>query len=200
MVSQDRFAVYRATVSDVGEEDIDRSQFSTGTRSHTPRYRTECSGFTATLCRCFRAGDRNIHLDMNPWWWMESSEDILRGVETLQYTVFSLAPGDAENNRCTQTGGDSTISSPGDKPSKANMEADHRKKEKKSKKKDAAGTDNQDFIRENNHVVQCMGRFVVVLVRVGQWSVDSIIFDLCAAGMYSAFSIFFRTAKKTAAR
>jgi hypothetical protein len=136
---------------------------------------------------------------MNPWWWMESSEDILRGVETLQYTVFSLAPGDAENNRCTQTGGDTTISSPGDKPSKPNMEASHHKKEKKSKKKDAAGADNQDFIRENNHVVQCMGRFVVALVRVGQWSVDSII-DLCAAGMYSAFSIFFRTAKKTAAR
>jgi hypothetical protein len=37
MVSQDRFAVYRATVSDVGEEDVDGSQFSTGTRSHTPR-------------------------------------------------------------------------------------------------------------------------------------------------------------------
>jgi hypothetical protein len=36
------------------------------------------------LCR---AGKKNIHLDLNPWWWLESSDDVLTGVETLQYTT-----------------------------------------------------------------------------------------------------------------
>jgi hypothetical protein len=30
-------------------------------------------------------GRRNVHLDLNPWWWLESSEDILQGCDTLQY-------------------------------------------------------------------------------------------------------------------
>ena len=30
-------------------------------------------------------GKRNVHLDLNPWWWLESSHDILSGLETLQY-------------------------------------------------------------------------------------------------------------------
>ena len=31
-------------------------------------------------------GPRNVHLDMNPWWWLESSEDILTGVEAVSYS------------------------------------------------------------------------------------------------------------------
>jgi hypothetical protein len=34
---------------------------------------------------CTVTGERNVHLDLNPWWWAESSTDILRGVETLSY-------------------------------------------------------------------------------------------------------------------
>ena len=30
-------------------------------------------------------GERNVHLDLNPWWWLESSKDILSGVDTLKY-------------------------------------------------------------------------------------------------------------------
>jgi hypothetical protein len=30
-------------------------------------------------------GPKNVHLDLNPWWWLESSDEILRGVDTLQY-------------------------------------------------------------------------------------------------------------------
>jgi hypothetical protein len=50
MVSQDRFAVYRATVSDVGEEDVDGSQFSTGTQSHTQCCWTERSLVSQPPC------------------------------------------------------------------------------------------------------------------------------------------------------
>lgn len=30
-------------------------------------------------------GPRNLHLDMNPWWWLESSEDVAKGVEAIKY-------------------------------------------------------------------------------------------------------------------
>lgn len=30
-------------------------------------------------------GPRNIHLDLNPWWWLQSAEEVLAGVETLSY-------------------------------------------------------------------------------------------------------------------
>lgn len=34
----------------------------------------------------FITGPRNVHLDMNPWWWVESSKLVEDGVETLKYT------------------------------------------------------------------------------------------------------------------
>jgi hypothetical protein len=33
----------------------------------------------------YSTGRRNVHLDLNPWWWLESSTDILTGKETLTY-------------------------------------------------------------------------------------------------------------------
>lgn len=57
MVSHDRFTVYRATV--LADELGDGSRF--------------------------RTGPRNVHLDMNPWWWLEASSDILVGADSLQY-------------------------------------------------------------------------------------------------------------------
>lgn len=30
-------------------------------------------------------GPRNVHLDLNPWWWLESAEEVTAGVDTLQY-------------------------------------------------------------------------------------------------------------------
>jgi len=33
----------------------------------------------------FRTGDRNLHLDLNPWWWVSSSEDVVSGLDSLQY-------------------------------------------------------------------------------------------------------------------
>lgn len=33
----------------------------------------------------YRTGKSNIHLDLNPWWWFESSKDILNGLESLKY-------------------------------------------------------------------------------------------------------------------
>jgi len=58
MVSHDRFTIYRATV-------LDATVFGDYSR--------------------FRTGRRNVHLDLNPWWWLESSRDILVGAESLQY-------------------------------------------------------------------------------------------------------------------
>jgi hypothetical protein len=49
---------------------------------------------------------RNLHLDLNPWWWLESSNDIIIGANSLMYES------------------------------------------------------EQDFIKENNLVVQCNGRNV----------------------------------------
>lgn len=32
------------------------------------------------------AGRKNIHLDMNPWWWLEAAEAIRFGAESLSYS------------------------------------------------------------------------------------------------------------------
>lgn len=58
MVSHDRFTIYRATHLDV-------ALYGDGVR--------------------FRTGPRNIHLDMNPWWYLENSADILVGANSLRY-------------------------------------------------------------------------------------------------------------------
>ena len=51
MVSHDRFTIYRATVFD--DPSIEGKQFGTGRK--------------------------NVHLDLNPWWWEEDSNDIISG-------------------------------------------------------------------------------------------------------------------------
>ena len=63
------------------------------------------------------SGVRNIHLDMNPWWWLESSAAILDGLETLRYEDNNSSCNNSNNN-----------------------------------------SEGQDFIKENNMVVQSMGR------------------------------------------
>lgn len=83
MVSHDRFTIYRATM-------MNNPAFGDCTR--------------------FRTGKRNVHLDLNPWWWGESSKDILIGANSLQYN------------------------------------------------------DRQDFIKENNLVVQSMGPHVQCVI------------------------------------
>lgn len=59
IVSHDRFTVYRATkIEEYGLND-----------------------------GCKYATDRqNIHMDLNPWWCLESSKDVTFGLETLQYS------------------------------------------------------------------------------------------------------------------
>lgn len=55
MVSHDRFTIYRATGSAIPNGDS------------------------------YRTGDKNVHLDLNPWWWCESSREILDGLPSLTY-------------------------------------------------------------------------------------------------------------------
>lgn len=64
IVSQDRFTVYRATVYD--DPDIDGEAFSTG--------------------------ERNLHLDMNPWWYLEDAEEIKLGIDKLKYEDPQVLP------------------------------------------------------------------------------------------------------------
>ena len=59
IVSHDRFTIYRATVH---EDDVEKMKKDE-----------------------FRTGERNLHLDLNPWWWQEDSEDVKKGVTTIQY-------------------------------------------------------------------------------------------------------------------
>ncbi len=59
MVSHDRYTVYRATLNNINDNIADKNKFKTG--------------------------DKNIHLDMNPWWYEESNQDIINGKESLLY-------------------------------------------------------------------------------------------------------------------
>jgi chemotaxis protein histidine kinase CheA len=62
MVSHDRFTVYRATQFNLSDSsnDINGAQFATGRR--------------------------NVHLDLNPWWWeTDAYATVLPGLHTLQY-------------------------------------------------------------------------------------------------------------------
>lgn len=60
MVSHDRFTLYRPTVAE------------------DPALQEEATTFTT--------GRSNIHLDLNPWWWAESSADVTTGVNSLTYS------------------------------------------------------------------------------------------------------------------
>lgn len=67
MVSQDRYTIFRATVSATeGESD---------TNSKSNEYDQ------------FRTGERNIHLDLNPWWFFDPSghHSVIRGINSLKY-------------------------------------------------------------------------------------------------------------------
>lgn len=57
IISQDRFTVYRATQYD--DPTIPGESFSTG--------------------------NKNLHIDLNPWWWQENSSDLLNGLDILVY-------------------------------------------------------------------------------------------------------------------
>lgn len=62
MVSQDRYTIFRATrhISESG----DIVEFDN-----------------------YRTGPKNIHLDLNPWWYFDpkSQDDVIRGINTLKY-------------------------------------------------------------------------------------------------------------------
>jgi len=93
--------------------------------------------YSSPFCLIFYlSGERNIHLDMNPWWWLESSPDILKGLETLQYRYKLDSSGGS---------GGSAMSD--------------KAQAKKAAKAAVAVNEHQDFVRENNMVVQCMGRY-----------------------------------------
>ncbi len=78
MVSHDRFTIYRSTILR-DEEHGDGARFRTG------------------------LGQKNIHLDLNPWWWLDGNEQVIDGANTLTYTD----PQDyiKENNMVVRTMG-----------------------------------------------------------------------------------------------
>lgn len=79
-------------------------------------------------------GQANVHLDLNPWWWLEDSDDPVVGLNTLSYGVNDNAGTDASTAVRAGEGVQEGAS-----PIK--MQGGH-----------------QDFIRENNLVVSGMGR------------------------------------------
>jgi hypothetical protein len=122
---------------------------------------------------------------MNPWWWLESSEDILRGVETLQYPDAQMpataaddsgtaagapvgrmsadvAPASEVPSSSSSAGGEGSSSASSSAPDNPTAAANKAKKSKKAKQ-EAAGAEYPDFIRENNHVVRCMGRSAIAV-------------------------------------
>lgn len=54
------------------------------TPTQSSRMRAEIVAYLIIIY-CTSLGERNVHLDLNPWWWAESSTDILTGVDTLSY-------------------------------------------------------------------------------------------------------------------
>ena len=105
---------------------------------------------------------------MNPWWWLESSTDILKGLETLQYKhkVDPLVAVDSSGTFRLNKSGirvvtfiycvislSITTSAAG---SGGGVDV---KAAKKAAKVSAAVNEHADFVRENNMVVECMGRY-----------------------------------------
>jgi len=71
MVSQDRFTIYRATVDSDGDGvGVGVSEDGTANDTHGAQFAT---------------GRRNVHLDLNPWWWQEGSAEVVAGADTLRY-------------------------------------------------------------------------------------------------------------------
>ena len=111
---------------------------------------------------------------MNPWWWLESSTDILKGLETLQYKhkvdppvavdgtgLFRLDKSvirDVPLIYCkilpNKSIGESASSGGGAEVKAA----------KKAAKASAAVNEHADFVRENNMVVECMGRYSYMIL------------------------------------
>jgi hypothetical protein len=79
MVSHDRFTIYRAT----GLEEADYGVGSGGVDAALSPGAGAGAGAGAALA----TGQRNIHLDLNPWWWQEGARDILIGADSLTYST-----------------------------------------------------------------------------------------------------------------
>ena len=68
LVSQDRFTIYRSTLCTP-----EAALYSTG------------DGISNIHLNQSLLGPKNIHLDLNPWWWLESFEGVVQGVDSLTY-------------------------------------------------------------------------------------------------------------------
>ena len=86
-----------------------------------------------------------MHLDLNPWWWLEASQDILRGLETRQYALPATLAEPPASGAADTAPADQKLS-------------------KKQQRQQEALNEHQDFVRENNHVVRCMGRCALFTV------------------------------------
>ena len=118
MVSHDRFTVYRATGLD--EEEYERekdAQEKKGGREESAGTIADSDAEADTVLKekartvtgtgtgtALATGKRNIHLDLNPWWWQEGSRDVLIGADRLTYsTAEDLV---RENNLVVNTMGE----------------------------------------------------------------------------------------------
>ena len=72
MVGHDRFTIYRAT--ELSDE------------SYTGKSEDEVeSGGSGQSRQIIFDWAQNVHLDLNPWWWLEASTDVLIGADSITY-------------------------------------------------------------------------------------------------------------------
>lgn len=81
MVGHDRFTIYRAT-------ELEDSEYLGNDPASGGAVLGEGDGEGESKVGVgskYLTGRKNVHLDLNPWWWLEASQDILVGANSLQY-------------------------------------------------------------------------------------------------------------------
>ncbi len=98
MVSHDRFTIYRAT--QLKPEEYGSLQIAPASNKISIKDNNEIAADadfpvsctdTHTMVSTSHPGDalltgrRNVHLDLNPWWWHEGNRDVLIGADAIKY-------------------------------------------------------------------------------------------------------------------
>lgn len=79
MVGHDRFTIYRAT-------ELEDTEYLGDDKGGGDDEHKKSQAFgEGNIGKRYLTGKKNVHLDLNPWWWLEASPDILVGANSLQY-------------------------------------------------------------------------------------------------------------------
>ena len=101
MVSHDRFTIYRATNLTTEEyRGEEKKAVVIEDKNEDNDNDNDNDKEEQDLGKQFVTGCKNIHLDLNPWWWQEGSKDVLIGADRLEYSTLDEYATDfvKENN------------------------------------------------------------------------------------------------------